>query len=71
MKNNSLETNKINHMDEIKRIRQELEQMYLYEKMNLDSITDRTVKYSQELDVHIVEEQRRRFNEYKLIKQIS
>ena len=71
MKNNSLETNKINHMDEIKRIRQELEQMYLYEKMNLDSITDRTVKYSQELDVHIVEEQRRRFNEYKLSKQIS
>ena len=58
-------------MDEIKRIRQELEQMYLYEKMNLDSITDRTVKYSQELDVHIVEEQRRRFNEYKLSKQIS
>ena len=71
MKNNDLEENKINHMDEIKRIRQELEQMYLYEKNNLDSITDRTVKYSQELDVYIVEEQRRRFNAYKLSKQIS
>lgn len=58
-----------NNMEEINKLRHELEQMYLNEKLSCAFISDKTIKHSQKLDIHIVEEQRRRFNEYKLNKQ--
>lgn len=58
-----------NNIQEINKLRQELEKMYLHEKTNCDFISDKTVEYSQTLDIYIVEEQRRLLNEYKLSKQ--
>ena len=58
-----------NNIQEINKLRQELEKMYLHEKTKCDFISDKTVEYSQTLDIYIVEEQRRLLNEYKLSKQ--
>lgn len=71
MTNKNLDLNKTNYMEDINKLRHELEQMYLHEKTNCAFISDRTVQYSQELDIHIVKEQKRLFNEYKLSKQNS
>lgn len=69
MTNKSLNLNKTSNMKDINRLRRELEKMYLHEKTKCTFISDKTIQYSQELDVYIVKEQRRLLNEYKLSKQ--
>ena len=69
MINNAKNLNKTNNMEEINKLRRQLEQMYLMEVTNCAFVSDKTVQYSQELDVYIVEEQKRLFNEHKLRKQ--
>ena len=65
---NNFNSKTMNIMDEINKLRHELELMYLNEKLHCSYVSESTVRCSQELDTYIVEEQRRRFDEYRMSK---
>ena len=58
-------------MNEVNRLRAELEERFLNEKLNHNKVSDKTVKYSQFLDIPLAQEQRRRLEEFKKMREIK
>lgn len=56
------------NMEEINKLRAELEERFLKEKLYCENVSEKTVQYSQELDIPIVKEQRRRLEEFKKMR---
>lgn len=59
------------NMNDLEEIRKELGSMFLKEKLEGDKISEKTIQYSQYLDIPIAIEQRRRLEEYKRTCQIK
>lgn len=62
IKMNSLQ---LKNIEEINKLRAKLEERFLNEKIYQNMVSEETVRKSQELDISIVEEQRRLFEEFK------
>ena len=56
------------NMEEINKLRAELEERFLKEKLYCENVSEKTVQYSQELDIPIAKEQRRRLEEFKKMR---
>lgn len=59
------------NMEEVNKLRAELEERFLNEKFNQNKVSDKTVKYSQYLDIPLAQEQRRRLEEFNKMRNIQ
>ena len=59
-----MKNSRLKNLEEINNLRKVLEQMFLQEKIYDDKVSEDTVKLSQLLDIPIVEEQKRRLEEF-------
>lgn len=55
----------LKNIEEINKLRAKLEERFLKEKICQNMVSEETIRKSQELDIPIVEEQRRLLEEFK------